>query len=162
MKTFDFGRCLRLGAKGAEWVVRALNERDVGITLTDDEQHRGVDGISPQWGRVEIKVDFHDRSPNVFLEVEVDGKPGAIFTSRADVLIYAFPRTGDIYIFPMAWVQYWLAIHLGELKRQGAVREIHTRNHSREWQATGVVVPRSRLTAEAHGTYYHSEVKWDE
>ena len=162
-KAFNFSRCLRLGQAGAEWVARVLESVGLGpVSLTENEQQRGVDGECAALGKIEIKADFHTNLPNVFLEISVSGQPGCIFTSRADYLVYAFPLEGLIYIFSLPAIQWWLARNLAALTKAGRIKVIHSRNHTREWTAEGVPVPRDELLRELGGQRIESDIEFTE
>ncbi len=102
-------------------------------------QKRGIDFIwDSQW--VDIKTDTHD-SPNIALEVEVDGKPGCVFTSRAQVWVYIFLKTGKWFILDMPRLQQFVAMHYSEYP----VRKVYSANKKQQWSASVLLVPKEIL-----------------
>ncbi len=105
-------------------------------------QKRGIDFIwDSTW--VDIKTDTHD-SNNIALEVEVDGKPGVVFSSRAQIWVYIFLKTGVWLILDMPRLQQFVALHYSEYP----LRKVYSANKTKQWSASVLLVPQEVLMKE--------------
>lgn len=91
---------------------------------------------------VEIKADSHEPI-NLFLETDGPGGYGWLFKSRAQRLLYFFPKAGVLYSIPFAYLLLWASTHL----RQYPKRVIASRHGRNEWTTTGYIVPIADLVA---------------
>jgi hypothetical protein len=139
---FSFSRQKAVGAQG-EVAVRAWLER-AGYTVDDvsadaAERKRDVDCYIEKDGvrlAAEIKTDSH-APDNLFVELTVDDKPGYLYKSRADILLYYFPGAHTLLWLPLASLAWWVHEHASDLKR---IRIKSTRG-KRSWYSEGIVVP---------------------
>jgi Holliday junction resolvase-like predicted endonuclease len=139
---------LAVGAAGEARVADWLETQGWLVAdMTDDrdEQRRDVDFLLYRDGHAytaEVKTDTHAPKA-MFVELAVDNKPGYIFKTRAEVLLYCFPEHDLVY---------WLEVPalLRYLYQQGSrfdVKVVTSRNGKRTWQAEGIVVPLTELVA---------------
>lgn len=118
-----------------------------GVPEYDD---RDIDAFVEGLGTVEVKTDRHRDSGNFFFEVEVGGKPGCIFASRADWLLYWFPPD-EVYLIPLPELQYWLAANWRKYAEQRRERDVYSRRGQRKWRAVGIIPRRTTILHEVPG-----------
>lgn len=99
---------------------------------------------------VEVKTDQHHKDGNFFFETMRDVErrvEGRFMSSTAEWLFYVFPEIDTVYCIPLFDAREWFLTHSGEFikKTVSGVR------HDRTWQASGRVVPSSRLLQEVPG-----------
>lgn len=145
MKVFGMREQLDVGAKGVEIVKEVLKERYPDIVdLQDDRvmQKRGIDLWVGGLGYVEVKSDSH-KPDNLFLELDVGGRPGAIDRSCSDCFCILFFRHCVLYFIPRAelqqWLREWYSWTLDNEPTRLKVVQSSAGNAS--WSARGLVVP---------------------
>ncbi len=99
---------------------------------------------------VEVKTDRHHKDGNFFFETIRDVErnvEGTFLSSTAEWLFYVFPEIDTVYCIPLLDAREWFLTHSGECikKTVSGVR------HDRTLQATGRLVPCSRLLQEVPG-----------
>lgn len=145
----------RKGAEGVEVVKRVLAATSPGVAITDVQD-------APEWrardvdllvGDVmaEVKTDSH-RGGTLALEVVVDGKPGCVFTSRAQVWYYYLPADGKMYALDMPALGLYLARH-GSRFPKSSYRTITSIRGARTWDAVVLIVPVATLVQAGVVTY---------
>ena len=157
MTTFDFKEQLSAGAQGERDIIEFFKDRDFDkfiVDVTDDSmmQDRGIDFIYMSrgdfgWYRYyEIKTDTHE-ARNFFIELEVDGKPGWLYSSCADAVIYYFVEEGVAFIIPMPALRMWCGNELTNYVDQDPrnAKEIVSGRGRNRWVTLGVTVPVGRL-----------------
>jgi hypothetical protein len=152
VKTFDWHRSLATGNAGAKEVKRWLVQRGHVVQSVEKAkpwQVRDVDFIvDGQF--VEVKTDTHQPGA-LFAEVTVDGKPGYVFKSRADVLLYYFPASDVLYWVNMAWLTWLVHQEKPGLK----VFQVQSGRNGRTWLCEGVVIPLAALEAVGAVEVFH-------
>ena len=160
MKTFDWNRSLATGNAGARVVKEWLRRR--GHTVSSVEKStlwrkRDVDFLVDGLF-VEVKTDTHQPG-TLFAETTVDGKPGYIFKTRADVLLYYFPQADVLYWVDMPKLAWWVM----QQKPGFRVIQMQSNRHGRTWLSEGVVVEAEALRAiDAVEVYHLHDEKADE
>lgn len=144
-RTFGMQEMLKLGEEGVEIVKRVLGVKYPNIIdLQDDHemQKRGIDLYIGGLGYVEVKSDSH-RTDNLFLELDVGGKPGAIDRSCSDVFCILFFKHATLYLIPRAELQQWLREwYVWNLDNEpGRLKVVHSSAGPASWQARGLVIP---------------------
>ncbi len=142
---------LAVGAAGEARVVDWLEAQ--GYTVADvtkdkDWQRRDVDflvvGTDGAYRTVEVKTDTH-KTEAIFIETSVDEKPGYIFKTRAEVLLYYMSATGKLY-----WIDVpKLCRYVFTFGNLYDLKVVASRSGKREWQAEGIVVKVETL--KTHG-----------
>lgn len=133
---------LAFGDQAAEEVANALRARGntvIDLTKLPDAQRRGVDYVV-DGEYIDIKADNHP-SKAIFLELEVKGQTGCFYKSRADAWLYYFPKEGKLYRLDLPALQLHIARHLDRYPQRSA----WSRAGSKEWSATGAIVPMQSL-----------------
>jgi len=127
------------GQRGVSVVVLTLQQLGYHVQSLQENQtlwHRGdlyVSGI----GFVEVKTDYTDYD-NVYLEIDVAGKPGWVYASRADYVLVYFVKKGLMYLFPMPDIQRFVAEHYLVLRPK--IRTATTYKDGSKWQSSGIPV----------------------
>lgn len=148
-KTFDMQSQLRIGELGVSVVKEML--RDVGRIkdFRDNArvQKRGIDLYVEHIGYIEVKTDSHSPK-NVFLELEVAGKPGGIDRSCADYIVFLYYRYNVAYVFRRDELQMWLRnnYHTLVAEHPEMYKEILSSSGNNTWSAHGLIVPLKMLT----------------
>lgn len=126
------------------------------------------------WG-VEIKVEAR-HTGNLFLETwsnrnlgnkeshaERGMNPGWLVHCRADVLMYYFLDTDDLYVINMFRLKRWAFGFPGDdhavKGRMYDFEEVAQRKHKQLNETCGRIVPISRLQAELRGSFRHCKVR---
>lgn len=152
MKTFDWHRSLATGNLGAKEVKRWLVQRGHVVQSVEKAkvwQKRDIDFVvDGQF--VEVKTDTHQPGA-LFAELTVDGKPGYIFQSRADVLLYYFPASDVLYWVSMPKLAWWCMQQKAGLK----LLQVQSSRQGRTWLCEGVVVELAALEAIQAVEVYH-------
>lgn len=159
MKTFDWHNTLAMGNAGAKVVKDWLKAR--GHTVQSVEKsaiwrQRDVDFLV-DGSMVEVKTDSHQPSA-LFAELTVDGKPGYVFKTRCDVLLYYWPAAEELWWVDMAKLA-WLVYQ----QRAGfKVFQVQSNRYGRTWLAEGVRVELEALQAVDAVTVFHLDTEDDE
>ena len=146
-KNFSFQGQLAVGAAGVEVAKQVLQDNGHG-RITDMQgnkamQKRGVDLLVSGLGYVEVKTDTHP-SKNMYFELDVEGKPGAVDRCTADWWCVVFIQCCTMYLIPMPELSHWLR----EMYRAAKKKDIHTVGSQAgyaKWTARGMVVPTKEL-----------------
>lgn len=159
MKTFEWRNTLAMGNAGAKVVRDWLKKR--GHTVQSVEKsaiwrQRDVDFLV-DGSMVEVKTDSHQ--PNaLFAEVTVDGKPGYVFKTRADTLLYYWPAAEELWWVDMPKLA-WLVFQ----QRAGfKVFQVQSNRYGRTWLAEGVRVELEALQAIGAVQVFHLDGEDDE
>lgn len=150
---FDFKEQLEAGKSGEEVVIEHFRETMPWASITDlrvdgQAQNRDIDfhlgsveGM-PFLGFVEVKTDTHSED-NMFIELSVGSKPGWLFRSAADHLVYFFIETGALYIIPLPELRLWMHLYLDFYLTEDRNREkrIVSSSNGRRWITIGVTIP---------------------
>jgi hypothetical protein len=153
--SFGWRSQLAVGAVGEARVSDWLDAQGwlvVDLTTDKDEQRRDVDFLLYRDGKTmtaEVKTDTH-KPKNLFLELSVGGKPGYVFKTRAEVLLYAFPERDLLYWLEMPKLLHWVHRHGSTFD----LKIVTSRNGTREWQAEGIAVPLAQLVKEGVAIEY--------
>lgn len=138
-RTFDFGKQIRVGDDGVRAVARYLHGMGYHIEdVTADKvwQKRDVDLIVGNT-LLEVKTDTHTTG-NIFLELEyLDGRPGCLFQSRAEMWAYWNVEEGTLLLLFLPRLQLWVTNnrHKFETKR------VRSKRGTRKWGIVGIAVP---------------------
>jgi len=106
---YEFATCLKRGEAGERFLDEFFAGEFAISPATRKQQREGIDRIFTKRKtgsvfRVEYKTDYQaHRTGNAFLEtvsVDVEGKKGWVYTSRADYLIYFVAEDSLIYVVP--------------------------------------------------------------
>jgi len=165
-KTWEFDRQLERGETGVMIAKLVLRGRYPMVTDYNTDmamQRRGIDLLVEGLGYVEIKTDYHDDSPNFFIETGVENRPGAIDTSGAEYFCFVYPNRRRMYLLPRPHIVRWVREHWHEYVQRGKVIPIQSRRGTATWVASGIVVNRDRLTRDirkAGGTVVR--IQWKE
>lgn len=147
--TYGWKSQLAVGAVGEARVLDWLEAH--GFTVEDctksrDHQRRDVDFLISAKGvtkTAEVKTDTH--APRcIFVELRVDHKPGYLFKTRAEVLLYAFPERDLLYWIDVPRLLHWVYEHGPDYD----LKVITSHRGSRTWTAEGIVVPLAALLDE--------------
>jgi hypothetical protein len=141
---YSFVNSLKDGEKGVQVVKEQLNQLYPGTTEIDDRdmQKNGVDLHVPGLGWVEVKCDSHTTG-NVFLELEVDGKPGWVDCCGATFVAFYYPGLSAVYLIQRSELQRWLRHHYTEIleKHKDWVKRIRSRRGKSTWETIGLAIP---------------------
>ena len=142
---YSFRRQLKVGRRGVKLAKDILSEQYETVMDLDEDmaaQRRGIDVFVPSLGYLEIKCETY-APKNVFLEIEVAGKPGAIDRSCADYLAYIYPDYGLMLLLPRPELQKWLRENWSWILRERRkwVKKVRSAHKGRKWQATGIAIP---------------------
>lgn len=147
MTAFGWRNQLAVGAVGEARVMDWLEAHDyfvLDLRRDRDEQRRDVDlRITAPNGftwTAEVKTDTH-KPQNIFVELACGGKPGYLFKTRAEVLLYAFPERDLLYWIEVPKLLHW--VH--QFGRTFELKIIRSRNGNQEWTAEGIAVPLAAL-----------------
>lgn len=110
---------------------RAWRDRDIDLLVSGNGVERTV----------EVKSDYHG-SGGLFVELTVDNRPGYLYKSRAQDLLYYYPREGVLYWVDLPRLQWWLRDKTYPLKT------VTSRRGARTWVAQGIVVNAEDLAKE--------------
>lgn len=143
-RSYSWSSQLAMGNKGArdvrDWLVRQGHDVE---SVEKDKLWRKRDVDFLVDGKmVEVKTDSH-MPGSIFAELTVDGKPGYLFKSRADVLVYYYPKADLLYWVDMPKLVWWVSQQKPGLR----VFEVRSNRQGREWLAEGVGVPAEALKA---------------
>lgn len=147
-KSWSFEQQLQRGETGVLIAKMALRSRYPMIKdyARDMEmQKRGVDLYVEGLGFIEIKADYHDDSPNFFLEVSVGKNPGAVDRSGAEYFCFIYPNKRQMYLLPRAHIAKWMREHWTEYIKNNRVIHIKSHQGRHSWSADGITVNRERL-----------------
>lgn len=136
---YSFSRQARVGRAGEREVIAWLQRSGYEVEdVTADPQWRGrdVDLILTGGVTAEIKTDTHPPEA-LFVELDVDGRAGYVFKTRADVLLYYFSGYRKLLWLKPADLAHWTHEHKGEFR----LIEVRSRRRDSEWVAKGIVVP---------------------
>lgn len=142
---YSFRKQLKVGRDGVELAKQILRKHYDTVFDYDNDmetQHRGVDVYVGGLGHIEIKTETYPPK-NVFLELSVAGKPGAIDRSCATYLAYIYPDYGLMLLLPRSELQKWLRENFSWILRERRkwVKKVRSAHKGRKWQATGIAVP---------------------
>lgn len=148
-KSYSMQGQLSVGAMGvqiAKTVLRSRYPEIEDLQNNKAEQKRGIDLYVQGLGYLEVKTDSH--SPrNLFLELEVSGKPGAVDRSAADYFCVLFYRWRVVYLIPRPELQKWMRENYAWILEEhpGWVKIIRSRAGRSRWSAKGIALPRRVL-----------------
>jgi len=148
-KTFGMRAQLAVGEMGVELAKRVLRIKYPVIRdLQNDkkQQNRGVDLHVEGLGYLEVKTDSHNPI-RFFLELEVSGKPGTIYKSKADWFCFFFFNYQKMYLLPRVDLQHWMKRNVPDIKQEHPdwVKTIRSHASLTTWSAKGLVVPSQRV-----------------
>lgn len=137
---YSFAKQAAVGRRGEEVVIAWLRERGYeveDVSASPLWRQRDVDVIVGA-RMAEIKTDTHSPD-NLFVELTDDDKPGYLYKSRADDLLYYFPHAGKLFWLPVASLAWWVHEHANDLRRI----EVRSRRHrgGSPWVSVGIAVP---------------------
>ncbi|MDD5218994.1 MAG: hypothetical protein PHV11_00300 [Candidatus Bipolaricaulis sp.] len=147
-KSWEFDRQLERGEAGVMIAKMVLRGRYPLVTDYNKDmamQRRGIDLFAEGLGYIEIKTDYHDDSPNFFLETSVGNRPGAVDTSGAEYFCFIYPNRRQMYLLPRPHIVKWLREHWEEYVQRDKIIPIKSHQGSDTWSANGIVVSREKL-----------------
>lgn len=157
---------LAVGAGGMATVVAFLRRNGYvveDVSAVRDYQHQDIDlrvrgAKRKRWSTVEVKTDTRTTG-NVFLElVTAKGKPGCVFTSRAQVWLYYQPGYSQLLIIELPKLQLWLMEHGNEFAR----KQVGSIRGKGSWGIEGIAVPIERLMTDGLAIRWQIEGENDE
>lgn len=157
-RSYDFSEQLTIGRDGVAIIKAYLETKGIKVTDFQDnpeQQARGIDLYAEGYGNLEVKTDTHSNA-RVWLELDVGGKPGCIFRSRADYLVICWVKDNVAAVYKLPEVQLWLMLNYQGLYLGGALRAVFSHRGHKQWYSLGVPVLRVDLEA---GLTYKKEWK---
>jgi len=144
-KSFSFSKQLSMGREGELKAIEVLSARYGKVTdLTKDAecQHNGIDLYVEDLGYCEIKSDSHE-DINLFLEVDCDGRPGALFSSCAEWYVFLYSACNCLYLIKRAALAHWVFWNWYDIEEyhKNWIKTITSKQGNNTWEAIGVIVP---------------------